>query len=240
MKLISRFWSGSPMPADYREFGDRWAQLNPDWRLHDFTFSEAMDLTRTYNPELLTVLDDLTRRDAGRLGIEYFTQCADVFGYVLIHAVGGVYVNVDICPIRSMSELFEVHQPLHRPYAHYEDQGSLISNAVLGGPECDQFWALVLSELPGHYFAHRYEEMNQATGPVFLTKMAAKYAGQLYVLPEVSFNPVHWKRIPDGGNAEGLYERTQLSPQTIGVHNWGHKKARRTNYIETATQWSPA
>lgn len=152
-------------------------------------------------------------------------------GYQVIYQHGGVYVNVDIEPVRSMGYLLEHYRVGHRAYAPYEDEGSLVVNAVLGGPEGHPFWERINEILPQRYWDMPGAEMNQVTGPHLLTELASSWNrnrsgdDEFVALAQESFNQVHWSQIPLGEDATGL---GQDSPGVIGTHHWGHKKAGRT------------
>jgi len=233
--VIHRMWLGPyAMPAEYEFYAQRWRALNPGWVVKDWTLDELLD-----NPINGDVIEDLFRRDAGREGVEVWVQLADVLGYQVIYRHGGVYVNVDIEPVRSMGYLLEHYRVGHRAYAPYEDEGSLVVNAVLGGPEGHPFWERINEILPQRYWDMPGAEMNQVTGPHLLTELASSWNrnrsgdDEFVALAQESFNQVHWSQIPPGEDATGL---GQDSPGVIGIHHWGHKKAGRTNYVESATQ----
>lgn len=234
VKTVHRMWLGPhPMPDDYVEFGQEWKRLNPDWEVKDWTEDELLPALNQ------NVIDDLKHRDAGRKGVELYVQMADVLGYEVIYKYGGIYVNVDIQPVRSLEYMFEHYQPGDAAYAFWCDQEQLV-NAVLGAPQPGHpAWQYVIARLPGYYMERRLEEMNHSTGPLFMSQcIKEKYGslngqpGQFVGLPVPAFNSVHFHQIPIGSDAHG---RFTVTPDVIGVHHWGHRRVGRTNYVETAT-----
>lgn len=227
IRYVHRFWAGKRIPDAYKNFEDRWLDLNPGWRI--ITWDEDV---QEHFPDLKPVFDDLYRRDAGRRGIELFVQLADVIGYALLREFGGVYVNCDIQPIRPLSDLPQ------KAWASYENnEDGRIVNAAIGAPQPqDKFWVELLKELPGRYFSNPTAEMVETTGPALLTDMATKYPFDIYVYPTETFNPVHWKQIAPGGDASDWISQHNFPEGTIGVHHWGHKRDGRSNVVETATQ----
>lgn len=223
VKKIHRFWAGRDMPDEYRRYGTQWEKYNPGWTVIDWDIT-ALE----FFPALRPILESLAERDAGRNGIEYFVQVADVFGYAILEKFGGIYVNCDIQPVRPLPEL-----PL-RAWASYENhEDGRIVNAAIGSPQHgDVFWWSLLRAMPERYFANPTAEMVETTGPAFLTDFAATRPDQLHVFPTETFNPVHWKQIAPGSNADGF----DYPAETIGVHHWGHKRDGRSNTVETATQ----
>ena len=236
-RVVHRMWLGPyRMPAEYVDYAQQWTALNPEWEVRDWTLDELMETV--INRE---VVEDLFRRDAGREGIELWVQLADVFGYQVIYQHGGIYVNVDIEPVRSVDYLLQHYDVGHRAYAPYEDEGELVVNAVLGGPAEHPFWERINEILPAFYADRPGDEMNKTTGPHLLTSLARGWnrnrAGddEFLALPQVSFCAAHWKQIPEGGDAAGLVD-WKADPNVMGIHMWGHRKTGRTNYVETATQ----
>lgn len=211
------------MPQEYVEFGERWEDLNPGWIVKDWG-EEAVQMF----DDLRDVINDLYERDAGRFGIELYVQIADVLGYAFVREFGGVYVNCDMEPVKSLENLPD------QAWASYENEEDWrIVNAAIGAPQPnDPFWVGLLAELPSNYFSRRLEEMIMSTGPGFLTEFSARMPGFLHVMPKNSFNPVHWKQIATGGDARGF----AYPEETIAVHHWGHKKDQRSNLVETATR----
>lgn len=122
VKKIHRLWMGRDIPEEYVEYGNQWAALNPDWEVVMWGI-EALDQF----PDLSPVFDSLYERDAGRFGIELYVQLADVLGYAIVERFGGVYVNCDIQPVRSLPEL-----PT-KAWASYENEEDWrIVNAAIG------------------------------------------------------------------------------------------------------------
>lgn len=224
-QVIHRFWAGSEMPQQYREYGEQWLELNPGWKLYDWTEGTAL---LTVTGRLAEVIGDLYRRDGGAYGIEMYVQMADVLGYHLVHQYGGVYVNCDIQPLRPLEDSLP-----DSAWASYENDIGDVVNAAIGAPDAgDEFWSSLLDALPDRYFANPTAEMVKTTGPGLLTDHYRANRNLLHVFPVETFNSVHWGNIAPGGDASGFtYPDTAL-----GVHHWGHKKDHRSNHVETRTQ----
>lgn len=221
-QLIHRFWAGPhEMPEEYAFYGLQWELLNPGWEVKMW---DEDDISKF--PHLKKVFDDLYRRDDGRQTTELYVQMADVMGYAIVHAEGGVYTNVDMEPIRPFQELPST------AWASLENNtDGRIVNAIIGAPRPRNiFWSRVLQKLPGRYFSNPTAEMVETTGPAFLTDMAHSMPDRIHVYGTNAFNPIHWKQIPAGGDASEFLDN--LPDETIAVHHWGHKKIGRTNTIE--------
>lgn len=227
--LIHRFWTGRPIPWEYRRYGQRWEELHPRGEVEVIEWGAgAIDLFTQQAP----IFEDLRARDAGRNGVEYATQVADVIGYCLVERYGGIYVNCDMEPVRPLPELPD------RAWASYENtEDGRVNNAAIGAPEPhDPFWRGLLDGLSARYFRYRLDEMVMATGPAYLTDYAQAHRAQIAVLPMTWFNSKHWKSIPLGEDASESVRRGDYPADAIAVHHWGHKKNGRSNTVETATQ----
>lgn len=226
-RIIHRYWAGPrEMPESYQKFGEKWEDLNPGWIVIDHG-EEVIQLW----PDLARVFNHLYERDAGRDGIELHVQVADIVGYALLREFGGVYVNCDMEPVAPLDKFLEKTEG--RAWATYENYEDFrIVNAAIGAPQANHpFWIGLLEALPQRYFDNPYDEMVMTTGPGFLTDFA-RTETNFYVGKKEAFNSVHWKEIPEGGDAQGF----EIPEDAVAVHHWGHKKDRRSNVIETATQ----
>lgn len=224
-RIIHRFWDGKQMPEQYEMYGWQWQDLNPGWQVVTWDERVLVDF-----PDLQPVFSDLYRRDAGKRGIELYVQLADVVAYALIERWGGVYVNCDMQPVRPLPDLPET------AWASYENETEWdVVNSAFGAPQPgDEFWQNVLRRLPQKYFASPAAEMVLTTGPALLTEQARLRPDLIHVFPVQTFNPIHWNRISEGGDASEYLD--QLPPETIALHHWGHKLDGRTNYVESGTQ----
>lgn len=228
--LIHRLWLGpNPMPDAYVAYGKKWQELNPGAVVMEW-------LTVPDNLRNQAVVDDI--RSRGGNSIEASVQIADVVGYELVYEYGGVYVNADIEPTRSIDYMFDFYNLNYEDaFAGYEDvHNDRIVNSVLGSVQTKHpFWNFVLDQLPERYWQDPQAEMVMTTGPELLTNCVREwnYSGNssgtdVKILPFNAFNQVHWSRIPLGGNADG---RWIDSPGIVGIHHWHHRKDGRTNYV---------
>lgn len=232
MRIIHRFWAGRNIPTQYIEYGAEWARLNPDYKV--VTWNEGV-IHEIQGP-LQDVIADLYRRDDGRHGIELYVQLADVVGYYLVYTYGGAYFNCDMQPVRSLPFM-----PMKAWASLENNEDGRIVNAAIGAPDrYNEFWNKVIDNLPDSYFADPTAEMVLTTGPAFLTNMVHANPDELHVFPVETFNYVHWKQIPEGGDASAWADT--LPDEAIALHHWGHKILNsegqgRSNRVEGATQF---
>lgn len=224
-RLIHRFWGGRPMPEEFASYGQTWRRLNPDWVVHDWTYEQLPDL------RCAAVVDDLFSRASDPLSEALWVQVADVVGYELLARYGGVYVNCDICPVRPLTALLNAVN--NRAWVTREDD-YWVTDAAIGAPgPREPFWEVVLACLPESYWAKRDAEMVVSTGPQFLTPLAydAAEGGKLVILPAETFNPIHYLSVPEFNPKPLSYSISALPENTIGVHQWAHRRTMRPNVV---------
>lgn len=230
-RLIHWIWLGSEMPDRYSRYIAEWKALNPEW--DTVVWREAEIEGVKWRNQL--VLDHLRQRDDGRRSIEWAVQTADVLSYECVFGFGGVYLNVDVEPVRPLRDLYDmyVNPLLGQEWVAREDRDFVVGMAM-GGRAGHPFYKEVIDQLPIRYWRNPGDEMNQTTGPRLLTDVWRRWEDTVAALPVVAFNPWHWSTVPTGGTAEGR----AIPDGAIGVHHWGHKLDGRTNRIEGATQRS--
>jgi mannosyltransferase OCH1-like enzyme len=225
-EIIHRLWLGPrPMPQRFREYGQRWRELNPGWVVHDWSWQDLpADLANE------PVLDDLRARCTNGNSVELPTALADVIGYDLVAKFGGIYANCDLQPVRPLRpEMTD-----GRAWASWEEaERHHVVNAVFGGPPWHPFWLAVVAELPVRYFALRDAgdlHMNHMTGPLLLTGMYQRLPESLTVFGAEVFNPVHWSAIPPGETADAYWDLDAL-PGAVALHHWDHRRTGRGNVV---------
>lgn len=222
-RLIHRLWLGpKEMPDRYKEYGSRWAELNPGWKVIDWD-QDTLPIDQLRNRNVWDLIEKNGVNSGAPMPQDQAiaVQRADVAGYELIYIHGGIYVNCDIEPIRPLEPWVD-DTVGDRAFAGFEDNRFLV-NAVLGGPEKHPFWDRVLERLGPRYNAQYKRMMNQVTGPYLLTETWREFGNQrtFYAAPREIFNPVHHSKIMPGKYVTDFDMKRY--PTTIAVHHWGHK-----------------
>lgn len=228
-KILSRIWLGpEAMPDAYQEYGEKWKFLNPEWDVKDWTATEVFEGTWKNS----SIIDDIISR-CSKFTAEAATQIADVVSYELIERFGGIYVNVDIEPIRSIEYMYEYYGLNEdQAFAGYEDHTTgRIVNSVLGSPKNHPVWFVVIGTVRRYYWDNPLAEMVSSTGPVPLTDIFNywKTHPKCRVLPTNAFNKVHWSQIPLGTNGNDVV--WEDDPGVIGIHKWDHRRTGRSNLV---------
>jgi len=93
-RLIHLIWVGdAPMPDTFLPYVESWHALMPDWHVHVWTNE---DITTKQFPEKAVNLINSAEKGA---------QKADIMRYFIIERYGGVYVDADIVPNKSLEPL---------------------------------------------------------------------------------------------------------------------------------------
>lgn len=213
---VHRIWLGpKPMPQRYVKYGQQWAELHPGWDVHDWTKEEIEDLPLRNRD----VWDALA--EGANSGVlmppqqAIAVQRADVAAYELMRLFGGVYVNCDIEPLRSLQPLLARHPG--QCIVGNEDQ-RFACNAVMIGPADAELWRVVTERLGPRFFSRRWDMMNQVTGPWLLTDVLEANPSLAIRLPVEAFYPIHYTQVSPGEPAPaGRY------PRSWTLHHWGHR-----------------
>jgi mannosyltransferase OCH1-like enzyme len=239
-KIIHRFWGGKAMPDNYKGFGDKWAELNPDWdvilweprwpgiAVPNYISNPSGKQVSNHLVINKTVWNMLNTPPEGMRVDEaaMWTQRADVLGYELVYKYGGLYVNTDIEPVRPLSDLFSTWPHLYTEDAAAMEDDQWLVNAVLWAPKShSKFYEFVIKTLPKRYISMPGEYMNVTTGPHLLTACAYAVPDLLAPIDKEVFSHVHWSQVESGKDAVVDYD--SLPSDVIGIHHWGHRKSGR-------------
>ncbi|CAL9366447.1 glycosyltransferase family 32 protein [Streptomyces sp. enrichment culture] len=216
-KIIHRYWSGPDMPQRYRDYGSQWADMNPGWTVHDWTDADLPPLAnqRVYDQ----LADGAVAPVPVAPEVAIATQRGDVIGYELVHRFGGIYINCDLEPLRSIDG-----QLPDTAWAAFED-ANWLNNGAIGAPgPGSPFWATVIAELP-----HRFDRMpgqpfNRVTGPYLLTDVwrSRNWNGQFTTMPREAFHYASYNQIAIGGTAADFREAAYKAG-ALALHHWGHR-----------------
>ena len=169
---------------------------NPGWdyRRYDNAAVEAF-LLANYDPAINALYQ--------RIDPRYGAARADLFRYLVIYKLGGVYLDIKsrfLCPINDVlrgDEGFILSQWSNRPGQKYEGFGLKPEVAHIPGGEFQQ-WHVIAA--PGHPFLHavllavfdgieRYVPWRHRTGKVGVTRLTGPIAYTLAIAPLVGQHP---------------------------------------------------
>lgn len=213
-KTIHRVWLGSEMPEDFKQYGEEWKDLNPDWELHDWTDEEIFDTEWINQPVIDKMIEE--SKDPRADMIAFYTHVVDVIDYEIMYKHGGLYINTDIKPIKPLSVLGIAPE---LPALAMEDDVHPV-NMAMYSPVEDPFFARVIEFLPRRYWAHPKAGMHITTGVHLLVEALAEYQQPVALWPRDVWNPIHWANIPYGTKPDLDIEYPEC---TVASHFWTHR-----------------
>ncbi len=193
-KTFHRVWLGPrPIPPAEYEYGQSWLRLNPGWT--DLLWDEG---------NLPSLENQAEFDDAPN-----FSQKSDVVRYEMVHRHGGVYIDTDFECLKPIEPLLEGLEA----FVVREDSEN-VSSAIFGAVAGHRLLEAIIAELPDSAANFPNGPSNEATGPLFLTRLLRDRPDLLEgvaVFEPEWFYPYPWGR-PD--------LRHGPFPDAYGVHHW--------------------
>lgn len=173
------------VPDRFEDFWVRWQQMHPDWTFH--TWQDPLDPADW---------------ELGHL----FAKCtagAQVAGLVRLEVVwrlGGVYVDMDMEPVRPIDELLN-----HQCFFGTEGAG-VLTDAMFGAERCHPGIEACVDTLAAGWWSPNPSE----TGPLLTTRILFGRP-DVTVLPQEAFYPYLWHE-----------PARDPGPGTYAIHRWNH------------------
>lgn len=98
-RIIHQIWSGvtEPLPGNFRRLGETWKRDYPDWQ-YEFWDNERMNqFIKEYYPQYWYIY----------CKYKHNIQRWDAIRYLILHKIGGMYVDFDYESIKPMDELLK-------------------------------------------------------------------------------------------------------------------------------------
>lgn len=203
-RLLHRIWLGSPIPTWAEEFWSGWRRLHPDWTLHTWCETNLPPLRNQ------TLYDDAEHLTAGNV----WQLRSDIVRYELLWLYGGVYVDCDMEPLRSIAPILEGIDA----FAAWERQDVWVNNAILGAAPRHAFVGGLVDGVGASVRANRDRRPNHATGPRYVTALYRQRPSDLHVFPEALFYPYSWSQ---------LERRGESFPEAYTIHHWNNQRTLR-------------
>jgi hypothetical protein len=192
-KIFHFTWKGTALPAKMAALLDKWKSLHPDWEFRFYDDAALRAFVVEHFPERLALYDAYPRP----------IQRVDVFRYMVLFKLGGVYSDLDVDPYRAIDELVERTrcfvgiEPKHHMDKSYNQNGLpfLLCNAFMGSEPGHPFWTHVIDRLEQSH----HGEVLTSTGPWFLT--GAGLTAPAEARPDV-LAPDYWSPITFDGSID--------------------------------------
>ena len=229
-KVFHQIWIGGDVPAEYDAYRESIRRHHPDWEHRVWDDDEIRALIRKGYPWFLEAYDEIERP----------VMRADCGGYLILHALGGVYADMDMEFIKPIDAVLTDRTLVlcEEPALHGQRMGvrvrgltRLIAAALMASVPGHPFWDHLMRVLPRCRFAR---DPLDATGPFALSGAVAEYDGAdpPHIEPPERFIPTVDPRSPDRVVLGWRPELAGPTGETVAIHHWaGH-------WIETAKRES--
>ena len=182
-RVLHRIWWNPPIPREFRGYGRAWAEINPGWVVKNW-----MRLDDEFGAPLtnLRLWNEAPANDALRWR-------SDLARLEILYRFGGVYVDMDIEPLRPIEDLV-AGIPTGAFVATSANAGPggkpVVSNAVIGAAPGHPFLRAAIATLPASVARFRGAPTAKVTGPWHLQRtIEAGHDDDLTILSSAYFYP---------------------------------------------------
>lgn len=180
-KLVHLTWKTKKIPDQFKKSVVSWMRTNPDWELRLWTDADNRDYIKTKYPDFLATYD----------GYPHNIQRADAIRYFLLRDFGGVYSDMDIEILGSLTSFFENLRG--EVFLVQSGNVSVFTNSFMASEPGAAFWDEVIDRLmnpviPWFCLTKHFVVM-YSTGPLMLNDVAKKTNQVIGILPRNIFMP---------------------------------------------------
>jgi mannosyltransferase OCH1-like enzyme len=138
-RVIHQIWyqGAHHVPARYRRFADHWRRLHPGWEYRLWDHAACRALLAARYPDYLALWD----------GYPLDIQRIDAIRYFILHAHGGIYLDMDIECLKPIDPLIDGHALLL-------SRTVLFNNAVMASRAGHALWDAVFPVLVARMRTH--------------------------------------------------------------------------------------
>lgn len=199
-RVIHQSWRTRDVPPEFDAWRESWRRLHPGWELKLWTDADNRALVLSSYPWLLDTYDALPQS----------VMRADMARLLYMHAVGGMYADLDFRALKSFDPLLASATGAVIGAMVGDDWDQALPNAWLASPPGDPFWLFALHhviKMAGAFALHgtarcsvppRWDWLEGTTGPAMLYHAADAYraAGltNLTILAPGFVYPVDWRK----------------------------------------------
>ncbi len=212
--ILHQTWKSHELPETFRDFRETWVCTHPTWECRLTDDRENRIFIRDSYPWFLQTYD----------AYNFEIQRVDSVRYFLLYHFGGVYADLDVQCLRSLSDLLESKEQENSLILGLECT-DFVSNAVMISSAHHPFWELVFAELQvkiGKTDIHFNGSAIWTTGPVFLQSCVDKWirmeksgTNPIRILQPEAFSPRAYMHRPQWG----IVDRN-LHPNSYTLHHW--------------------
>lgn len=190
-RLIHQTWRDADLPAPFAQLAAKWRQHHPKWRWRLWTDLENRAFVADHFPAMLALYDSYPHP----------IQRVDMVRYLILYVEGGLFVDLDIEPLRPLDSLVASEcsfgaEPAENCAVH--GMKLILSNAFMAVRSGHPFLRLIIESLPeANRLAHlggldRNRMVLETTGPFHLTRCYQSYSGPdpITILPSELLYPL--------------------------------------------------
>lgn len=212
-----------PVPAKVLDRVNAWKRLHPKWHLIIWTNTSLL----RYLPKLYEAIVNA--------GIHSASWASDIIRYRVIAQYGGVYLDTDIVPLRSIpskmlaSPFTICEQPrTYDPALISVTPCEMVGTAVIAAPQGNGEIQSVAEEAVRQ--AERYVQKygkgarfdSSVSGPLYWSKTALSPSSTFHLLPPKTFFPCDWEGRWLAKESKCVVERYINDTDVIAMHTWDH------------------
>jgi len=216
-KIIHQLWKDDVIPERYAFLVESWRRLHPDWQYRLWTDVDLRALVASDFPDFLEFFDGFShpicRADAGR--------------YLILKKFGGLYADLDMEALRSMTPMLEDASFLiglepdgHLDEIKVKNRGltKLLCPSLIICEPSHPFWDHVLQLIKT---TPASDEPLDMTGPFLLTRAYESYSetSRIKLVPASIFYPIP-KIACWNGNAFSIEYWERKTRGAYAVHYW--------------------
>ncbi|KIM33667.1 glycosyltransferase family 32 protein [Serendipita vermifera MAFF 305830] len=180
-KLIHQSWkTRNDVPPNFEDWGRQWRKLHgPDWKYVLWTDEDNLKLVQKFYPEFLQTYQNLPRE----------IYRADMVRNMYMHRFGGLYADLDLIPLSSITEHLPVFNssipaPMRIAYVGRMSKETFehsIPNAFMASTSAGHpFWLRPLSFVQDNISDSNYNRQpEELTGPVALRRCVSDWQDQV-------------------------------------------------------------
>jgi inositol phosphorylceramide mannosyltransferase catalytic subunit len=166
-KIIHQTWKNRCIPEEFQSFSCSWKNHHPSWEYRLWTDADNREFISTNYDWFLPFYDNY----------QFNIQRADAVRYFILHAYGGMYVDLDFECLKPIEPLLRDHECVLglEPERHCQYHGveQIISNAFMASMPSHPFLYAIMKGMAFHIPAakHRNDLVLETTGPLMLNRV---------------------------------------------------------------------
>jgi hypothetical protein len=189
-KIFHIIWTKDNLPDKYAYIINKWKSTHTDFEIKIYNKNDMQNFVNTVFPQYKVKYDNLPL-DIMRI---------DMVRLLYLYYYGGVYVDIDLLPIKNISPLLKLNELVvcaeSELHASFQNKRLLLSNAIIIANKSNEFVKLCIDGINKNSSNLSLNErpfwkfVIEETGPVFITNMYEIYykKNEITILDYYYFN----------------------------------------------------